>query len=434
MQQMLSEIFIILLLLMANGVFAMTEIAVVSARKARLRHLADLKDPGARVALELAESPNRFLSTVQVGITFVGVFAGAFGGATLAEELALLLQTIPGIKTYAEPAALGLVVVAIAYLSLIIGELVPKRLALQYPETIARLMARPMNQLAHLANPLVSLLSHSTEFLLRIIGLKATTSPTVTEDEVKSLVREGLKAGVLYPTESQMVESVLALDQLPVRDLMTPRAKIIWLNINDHHEIVWHKIVVSGHTNFPVYDRQRDNVVGTVSVKAIYANLAAGAPVCLKDLMTPPMIVPATQTAIQLLETFKKTGKYVALIADEFGEIVGLVTLHDVMEAIVGEFPSQDERARPSAKRREDGSWLIDAMIEVPTLQRQIPELKLDDPERDYQTLAGFVVKRLGHVPREGETFEEQGYLFEIIDMDQHRVDKVLLLPLPKKP
>jgi putative hemolysin len=431
MNHTLTEMVVIGLLLAANGVFAMTEIAVVSARRPRLKRLADQGDQGAKAALELAESPNRFLSTVQVGITLVGVLAGAFGGATLAKTLAQTMRQLPWISGYADAVALTIVVAAITYFSIVIGELVPKRLALNHPESISRFMARPMMALANLANPLVNLLSASTDLLLRCIGIKAQDQPAVTEDEVRSLVREGLKAGVLYQAESEMVESVLALDQLPVRDIMTPRAKIIWLNVVESHQDIWHKIVVSGHTSFPVYEGQRDNVIGMVSVKAIYANLAASVPVQLKDLMTPPQVVPASQSAIQLLENFRRTGQHVALVADEFGGLIGLVTLHDVMEAIVGDFPSQDERLRPAAKRRDDGTWLIDAMIEIDDLKKLIPALSFQiGADRDYQTLAGFIVKRLGHVPREGETFEEQGYLFEIIDMDRHRVDKVLLLPV----
>jgi putative hemolysin len=224
---------------------------------------------------------------------------------------------------------------------------------------------------------------------------------------------------------------VLGLDQLMVRDIMTPRPKVIWLNRDDPHDTVWHKIVVSGHSFFPVYEGNRDHVVGVVSVKAIYANLAAGVGVNLKDLMVPPLIVPATQNVLQLVETFKKSGKHLALVADEFGGIVGLVTLNDVMEAIVGDFPSQDERAKPGVAARPDGSWLIDAMIEIERVEQALPGFKNEaSASKDYQTLAGFLVKRLGHLPKEGETLEEQGYIFEILDMDRHRVDKVLVLPL----
>jgi putative hemolysin len=230
--------------------------------------------------------------------------------------------------------------------------------------------------------------------------------------------------------ESHIVHSALELDQLPVREIMTPRPKVIWLNQDDPHEQVWHKIVVSGHSHFPVYLGNRDHTVGVVSVKAIYANLAAGVGANLKDLMTPPLIVPETQTVLQLVETFKQSGKHIALVTDEFGGLVGLVTLNDVMEAVVGEFPTQGERAKPVAMKRDDGTWLIDAMIELEAVEKALPDFKFGGGAHGvYQTLAGFVVKTLGRVPREGETFEAQGYIFEVLDMDRHRVDKILVMP-----
>ena len=430
MTVIVTEIVVILLLLVANGVFAMTEIAIVSARKPRLRRLAEQGDSRARAALELAESPNRFLSTVQVGITLVGILAGAFGGATLAEKLAQLLGQVSWIAPYAKEISLGIVVVAITYLSLVIGELVPKRIGLGNPEGIALGMAKFMHRLSVFAGPLIRSLSRSTEMLLGLFGVKPRAEVAVSEEEVRGLMQEGVRAGAFNKVESQIIHSALELDQLSVRDLMTPRPKIIWINRNDPHDAIWHKIVVSGHSHFPVYEGNRDNVVGIVSVKSIYANLAANTAARTADLMTKPLIVPATQTAIQLLDSFKQTGKHIALVADEFGGIVGLVTLHDVMEALVGEFPSMEERARPEIRKRDDGSWLIDAMIEIERVEAALPGFQLSAAEnKDYQTLAGFVVKQLGRVPREGEILEVRGYVFEVLDMDRHRVDKVLVMP-----
>lgn len=433
MSQVALEIAILFLLLIANGVFAMAEIAVVSSKKGRLRRLADQGNSRARVALELAEAPNRFLSTVQIGITLVGIFAGAFGGATLAAKLTGPIAQIAFLAPYADKIAFGLVVAVITYFSLVIGELVPKRFGLSNPEGIAMLVARPMNWLSKFAGPVVSFLSVSTEALLRVLGFKPEKEAAVSEEEVRVMMQEGVRAGAFNKVESQIVHSALELDQLPVREIMTPRPKVIWLNQDDPHDQVWHKIVVSNHSHFPVYQGNRDHTVGTVSVKAIYANLAAGVSVKLKDLMVAPLIVPESQTVLQLVETFKQTGKHIALAADEFGGIVGLVTLNDVMEAVVGEFPSQGERAKPEAKKREDGSWLIDAMIDLEAVERALPGFKFGGAaSSEYQTLAGFVVKSLGHVPKEGETFEAQGYLFEVLDMDRHRVDKVLVLPLKR--
>ena len=433
MSGIIIEIVIIFLLLLANGVFAMTEIAIVSARKGRLRQLAERGDKRARAALDLAESPNRFLATVQVGITLVGIFAGAFGGATLAEELVQPLSQIEWLAPYAKSVSFGIVVVVITYFSLILGELVPKRIGLGNPEGIAMALAKFMHRLSMLAGPLVTFLTRSTDGLLGLFGVKPAIEVAVNEDEVRILMQEGLRAGAFNKVESHIIHSALELDQLSLRDLMTPRAKIIWINKNDPHDAIWHKIVVSGHSYFPVYEGQRDNVVGLLSVKDIYANLAAGTAARTADLMTKPLVVPSMQTALQLLDTFKQSGKHLGLVTDEFGSIVGLVTLNDVMEALVGEFPSADERAKPEIKKRDDGSWLIDAMIEIERVEVALPGFRLSSAEnKDYQTLAGFVVKQFGRLPREGETIEVQGYVFEILDMDQHRVDKVLVIPVAK--
>jgi putative hemolysin len=432
MNTILLELAIILVLLLANGVFSMTEIAVVSARKARLRQRADTGDARARAALDLAENPNRFLATIQVGITLVGVMAAAFGGATVAERLAWVFRQVSWLQPIAEPASLGLVVAGITFATLVVGELVPKRLGLANPEGVAAALAGSMQALARLARPLVALLSACTEGVVRLLRVKPPTSAPVTEDEVRLLVREGMRAGVFHPSEPAMVEGVLALDHLPVRQLMTPRAKIIWVNVDDPHDAIWHKIVVSGHTTFPVYEGHRDNVVGVVTVKAIYANLAAGIPPKVRDLMTPALVAPGSVSAAALLDTFKRTGKHLALVTDEFGGIVGLISLHDIMEAIIGELPSPDERLKPAAQRRDDGSWLVDAAIELDDFARIVPEFALPPAtERDYRTFAGFVFQQLGHVPAEGEMFRWHGYDVEVIDMDGHRVDKVLLMRAP---
>jgi putative hemolysin len=290
-----------------------------------------------------------------------------------------------------------------------------------------------MSALSRLAAPLVWLLSASTDAALNLLRLKNAPQEGVTEDELRLLAREGLRVGVLHPAESAMVESVLALDKLRVSDLMTPRAKIIWIHVEEPHDRIWHKVVVSAHTTFPVYGDTRDNVLGVITVKAIYANLAAGVPVRVRDLMVSPLVVPSTQNALQLLETFKRAGRHLAMVVDEFGTITGVVTMHDVLEAIVGEFPSQGERLRPAARRREDGSWLVDAMIPIDQFAAEVKDFPLDPIEaREYETFAGFVVSRLGRVPREGDCFACGAFTVEIIDMDSHRVDKVLLLPAKK--
>ena len=435
MTTVLLELTVIFVLLVANGVFSMAEIAIVSSRKAKLRSLADAGDTRARLALSLAESPNTFLATVQVGITLVGVLAAAFSGASISEKLAAYLRDFPVLAPHADKLAFGLVVVVLTYFTLVIGELLPKRIGLGNPEGVARLLAGPMHRLSRLGAPVVTLLGRSTDLLLALFRIKAEPEVKVSEEEVRLLVREGTRAGIFHPEEPAMVESVMAFDRLPVRDLMTPRAKIIWINVTDSHDTIWHRIVVSANSTFPVYEGKRDHVLGLVTVKSIYANLAAGAPVNVRDLTTPALIVPASLSATALLERFKRTRKHVALVTDEFGAISGLISLHDIMEAIVGELPAPGDRLKPRAVRRDDGRWLVDGLLDVAEFERTVTDFPLHTgPARDYESFAGFIVKHLGHVPLEGESFRYHGYLVEIIDLDGHRVDKVLLLPLKDLP
>jgi putative hemolysin len=437
MSQVVIELAIIILLLVINGVLATAEMSLVSARKARLKSLADAGNAGAKTAIELADSPNQILSTVQIGITLVGILAGAFGGATIAEWLGAQYLALGVPASYAKSGGLLTVVVFITYLSLVVGELVPKRLALSAPEKFACILAGPMRRLSIIARPAVRILGWSSELLLRLLGVKEQTTSQVTDEEVQMLMVEGQQAGVFHKGEAKMVESVLALDDLLVKEIMTPRPKVVFLGRNDPHEQVWHKIVASRRSHFPVYEGNRDHVVGIVSVKSIYANLAAATHVALGDLMTTPHFVPATQTVVQLLESFKKSGNHFAIVADEFGSVVGVVTLVDVLEAIVGEVPSQEERIRPEIRKREDGSWLIDGALDVETIEERVSGLRLGDAdERTYQTLAGFILNHLGHIPAEGEVFTTGGWKFEIIDMDHPRIDKVLILPAsePEKP
>lgn len=415
-------------LILFNGMFAMTEMALVSSRKTRLRALAEKGDAAALCALNLAESPNRFLSTVQIGITLIGILAGAFGGASLADDIGVIFERLPFIGSYGEEIAFTLVVVSITFFSLVVGELVPKRLALRDPESISRLMARPMQALSRIASPAVHILSISTETILRVLGVREQKAASVTEEEVAGMVQEGLEAGVLHQTESEMVHSVLALDRLNVADIMTPRPRIVWLSADESHDEVWHKIVVSHHSHFPVFDGSPDHILGFLSVKSVYANLAAGVPTHLRSLVTPALIVPETQSAIRLLETFKRDRKHIALVTDEYGVVNGLVTLNDILEAIVGEMPDASQRETRAFTERTDGSFLIDALVGIEEVEERFDGFQLSkEEERRYSTLGGFVCERLGHIPREGESFEYQGFRFEVIDMDRQRVDKILM-------
>jgi putative hemolysin len=436
----LTEILIIFVLLLANGVFAMAEIAIVSSRKARLKALAGEGSANALAALALAQEPTRFLSTVQIGITLVGILAGAFGGATLSEKLALWLAQFPAVADYSKALAIFIVVGAITYFSLIIGELAPKRIALTNPEARAMLLAKPMAVLSKLASPFVWFLTVSTNVILKVFGLGKDVETPPSEEEISHMIEQGTTAGVFHKAERAMVEGVLRLDELPVTEIMTRRTKIVWLNIADTDEVNWRKIVASGHSHFPVYEGTRDHVIGMVSVKSLWANAAAGVANDLRNHLVKPLFVPASITAVQLLESFKKTGKHLALVSDEFGSIQGLVSLIDVMEAIVGDLPQPGDRRMPDAVQREDGSWLVDGAMQVDDFKRRfaIGPLPREDSET-FETLGGFMVDRFGHIPTVSEHFMWNGWRFEIVDMDRHRVDKVMITkteatPSPKQP
>lgn len=431
----LTEILIIFVLLLVNGVFAMAEIAVVSSRKARLKALAAEGSIKAQAALALAQEPNRFLSTVQIGITLVGIMAGAFGGATLSEKLAVWLSQFPALQPYSTAVAMLIVVGSITYFSLIIGELAPKRIALTNPEARAMLVAKPMTILSRLASPFVWFLTFSTNIILKAFGLGKNVESPPSEEEISHMIEQGTTAGVFHQAERAMVEGVLHLDELPVTEIMTRRTKIVWLNIADTDEVNWRKIVASGHSHFPVYENTRDHVIGMVSVKSLWANAAAGVANELRNHLVKPLFVPSSITAVQLLESFKKTGKHLALVTDEFGSIQGIVSLIDVMEAIVGDLPQPGDRRMPDAVQREDGSWLVDGAMQVEDFKRRfaIAALPREDSE-SFETLGGFMVDRFGHIPVAGEHFVWSGWRFEIVDMDRHRVDKVLLTKLETTP
>lgn len=429
MSTILTEIFLIFLLLLANGVFAMTEIAVVSSRKARIKKLADEGSVKAQSALQLVEDPTRFLSTVQIGITLIGTLAGAVGGTRLADKLAVWLTGhYPALGGYAEWVSIFVVVGAITYFSLIIGELVPKRIGMNNPENKAIAMAAPMRALSRLALPFVWLLTVSTNAVLKLFGLGAEKEEPPSEEEVAHLLEQGTTAGVFHKAERAMVEGVLRLDEKPVTEIMTRRGKIVWLDVNDADDANWRKIVASGHSLFPVYEGTRDHVLGMVSVKALWANSAIGLKNNLRDHITQPLYVPHTINAVQLLETFKKSGKHLALVTDEFGSIEGIVTLIDVMEAIVGDLPEPGDRRTPGAIQRDDGSWLVDGAMDIEDFKRLFAISALPGEEDDdFKTVGGFLMDRLGHVPVESESVSWGGFKFEVVDMDRHRVDKVLL-------
>ena len=432
MASTLFEIALILFLLLCNGLFAMTEIAIVSSRRAVLQSRADAGSKGAARALKLADSPNRFLSTVQIGITLVGIFAGAFGGASLSAKLAGVLAPLPVVGPFAGSIAFVVVIGSLTYGSLVIGELAPKRLAMQFPEGIASAMSGPMSWLSTIASPFVSLLAWSTSTLLRLCGVKDSGEEKLSRDEFTVLIREGMVAGGIERTESRMLEGVLGFEKLVVYDIMIPRPKMVWIERDEPHAVAWPRIVKSSHGFYPVYHGQRDNLVGVISVKDCYAQLAAGVELRFQDIMQPPLLVPELQKASVLLEEFRRTGNHAGFVVDEFGGVTGMVTLIDLMEAIVGDVPSKEERLAMPVRQRPDGSWLIDGLFEIEKVDGVLAGFVRPEGAGDeFQTLAGWFSHVLERVPAEGDRIEESGWSFEIMDMDGSRVDKVLAVALP---
>ncbi len=428
MTTILLELTLLFFLLVLNGVFAMTEISVVSAKKTRLRALAKTGDTKAAAALLLAENPNQFLSTVQIGITMIGIFAGAFGGATLAKELALILEPLPVVGAVATQTAFLIVVAILTFFSLVIGELVPKRIGLLHPEALASAAARPMRRLARIMSPIVYVLGFATDTVLRLCGVRPSDQPSVSEEEITGMVHEGMRAGVFLPTEGPMVERVLALDRLRVREIMTPRPQIVWLDADDSADENWRKIVGSSRSRFPVYEKSHEHILGVVTVKSLYANLAADTPADLRSLVRPPLYVSELQSAAHLLEDLKRSKKQFALVTDEFGTVSGLATLNDITEAIVGDLPEPGRPDAPAIIQRADGTWLVDGLADWDDLVEVIPSLaRLATAELRTDTLAGFVTEHTGHLPIEGHVITVADHDFEVIDMDQHRIDKVLV-------
>jgi putative hemolysin len=421
------EILIILLLILFNGLFAMAEIAVVSGRKARLQQLADEGDASAEAALQLAKSPGDFLSTIQVGITLVGILAGAFGGATIAKELIPYIASYPALTPYSDIISILVVVIPITYLTIVIGELVPKRIGLNNAERISRMIASPMRLLSRLAMPVVRLLSMSTDFILWALRVKPSTEPPVTEEEIKVLIDQGAKAGVFEEAESDMVDSIFRLSDRRVSSMMVPRTELTVLYLDDTVNDIVKKIAESGHSSYPVCDSELDNVLGIVYVKDILARYLEQNKLDLKATMKEPLFMPESMPALKALELFKKSGKHMAVIIDEYGGLQGLVTIHDIMESVVGDVPTIDS---PRATERDDGSWLVDGMMPIDEFKNILDIKSLPDEDTGtYQTLGGFVMAHLHRIPVAGNKLTIEDYTYEVLDMDGMRVDKVLVTP-----
>ncbi|MFL5807635.1 MAG: hemolysin family protein [Roseiflexaceae bacterium] len=425
------ELLIILLLIVLNGVFAMAEMAVVSARKVRLQQWAEAGDAKARVALELAEEPTSLLSTVQIGITLIGILAGAFGGATVAHMLATQLNAVPLLAPYSEAIGFGIVVLITTYLSLVVGELLPKRLALNNPERIAVAVARPMRFLSKLASPAVWLLTFSTDALLRLLRVRPSTEPPVTEEEIKVLLEQGAEAGVFAEAEQEMIERVFRLGDLRVGMVMTPRTQMVWLDLDDPVEQNLRKILASPYAAFPVGRGTPDKIRGVVYAKDLLARVLTGQPIDLQAAVCPALFVPESMAAFRALHKFRETRSHLALVVDEYGGVDGLVTLTDLVEELVGDMPDLGETGEQAVVQREDGSWLVSGRLPIDELKELLGVEYLPGEEAGrYHTLGGFVLTQLGHMPSVSEHFDWGGLRFEVVDMDGPRIDKVLVAPI----
>jgi putative hemolysin len=422
------EILIIFFLIVLNGVFAMSEIAVVSSRKPRLQQWTDEGDKRAEAALALANDPGHFLSTIQVGITLIGILAGAVGARTLSEPLSASIAQVEAFAPYSEAIALAIIVAIITYVSLIIGELVPKRIALNHPESIASFIAKPMNWLAASASPLVKFLSVSTDFVLRLLGIRPSQEPPVTEEEIKVLLEQGTEAGVFEREEQELVRNIFRLDAQRVSSVMHPRLDIFYLDVEDSFEENQRKIIESAYSRFPVCKGGIDQVLGIVQSKELLAKCLSGKPIDLMQNMRPPLYVPDSISTMQLLQMFKQTRIHLALVVDEYGDLQGLVTLNDVMEAIVGDIPTTELAADEEAVQRADGSWLLDGMLSIDKFKTLFDiETMPEEEAHNYNTVGGFVMMQLGRVPKPADHFDWEDLRFEIMDMDRNRIDKVLV-------
>lgn len=422
----LVALAVVFLLVLLNGVFAMSELAVVSARKARLQGFADKGDKGAKLALDMAEHPTRFLSAVQVGITLIGIFAGAYGQATIAGALDHWLESFPVLAKYSEVIATGIVVIGLTYVSVILGELVPKRLALMFPDSIARRMAPFLAVVATVLRPFVTLLTVSTAAVLKLMGVRDERNNSVTTEEVEAVLAEGAESGLIEPEERSMIQEVLRLGDRPVRVAMTPRRDLFWVSLADSPETVLAEIRASAHSRILVAtEGDLDGDIGVVSKKDLLDACLGAEPLDLKAHVQQPVAIPETMSLLKALAVFKSTSLHMALVVDEFGSLQGAITPLDLLEMIAGDFPEDHADDEKRILRREDGSWLIDARLDIQELNDHLGENF--EAEGGYHTVAGLILDRLGRLPIEGEHVEIGAFDLEIVDMDGSRIDKIIL-------
>ena len=428
MSSVFLEILIIFILILLNGFFSMSEIAIVSARKVRLEQRAADGDKGAARALDLSNSTSKFLSSVQIGITLIAMLTGAFGGATLAERLAKKLELVPLLAVSAVTLSLIIVVLITTYFSLVIGELIPKKIALNNPEKIASSVSGVMHFISRITYPLTRLLSASTDLGIRLLGIKPSEEPPITEEEIKVLIDQGTQIGVFGEAEQDMVEGIFRLNDRSINAIMTPRTEIAWLDADDDINDTLKTVLESPYSRFPVSRDSLDNVLGVLKSKDLLEKLLSKEPFNIVDLLEKPLFIPENTPAMRVLEMEREHGVHEALVIDEYGGVLGFVTLFDVLEAIIGELPSHDQQSEPEIILREDGSYLIDGLLPIDEF-KELLELDLL-PEEDkvgFQTAGGFVINHMGSIPHSGQHFLWKDLRFEVVDMDGHRIDKILV-------
>lgn len=431
MEGMSVEIIIILALIVANGFFAASEIAVVSARKGRLEQRSEEGHNGSKIALELAENPNRFLSTVQVGITLISTLASAFGGARIANSLADSLRGLPWVGSYANSVALALVVLLISYLSLIVGELVPKRLALQNAESVAAQVAPPMRLLSRLASPVVSFLTFSTEAVLRLLGRHNVEETPVTEDDVLALVREGAAEGTLDAAEQALISSVFTFNDRTVRSVMTPRTQMFAINVAMPVDEVLSVVSETGYSRIPVFEDNADHVLGVLYFKDVLRAAHSSKDVDIRALLRAPIYLPESQRAVLAFQELRKQRSALAIVLDEYGQVAGVISMEDILEELVGSIDDEYDEDQESIVKRDDGSYLVDGLLGFEEARQRLGFPEPDEALRDtgFETLAGFLLALTGQIPTEGTIVEWNGFRFEVVDMDARRIDKVLISP-----
>lgn len=423
------EIIILLALIFVNALFALSEIALVSVRKSRLEHKAEKGDKKARIALELSNNPEKFLSAVQIGITLIAILTGVYSGERFSRYLQPSIEKIDFLADYADTIATTIIVVIVTFLSIIFGELIPKRIGLLRAERIAKFVAGPMNAFARFTHPFVWLLNKTSNLFFQIFNIKKSSDDAVTEEEIKTLIGEGTEAGTIDAAEQEIIERVFHLGDRNITSLMTHRSDIIWFNLDDNEEKIKEKIFQEPHSVYPICDNEIDNIKGVVSIKDLYISPDN---TLFKDLMQPALFVPENNSAYQVMEKFKESKIHTCFIVDEYGSIQGMITLTDILEAIIGDMP-QPDIPDYEILSREDGSFLIDGQIPFYDFLTYFEKAEwMNEGEHDFDTLAGFILHELERIPKTGDKLEWKGFSFEIMDMDAHRIDKVLVKISPE--